>query len=180
MTKGGRLWRIISGLFMLLMGAGVLIDPYGAVPIFAGILSLTFTLRGLSSLIYYGSTARHMVGGKLALYRGIIYMDAGLFMSAIADEAKIYIILYLAILHGFAGIVDLLRSREAKSEGSPVWKGAAVYGTVEVLLAAAVLIGGYALGSVRAVMYIYGAGLMYTACVRIGTAFRRTAIVYIQ
>ncbi len=62
------------------------------------------------------------------------YLDVGVLTASMLDNARIYIILYLAVLHGFAGVV----------------------------------------------VYLYAAGLIYSACIRIAGAFRKTEIVYIQ
>ena len=48
------------------------------------------------------------------------------------------------------------------------------------MLAAAVVIAGVVLHRPEIAAYVYGAGLIYTAILRIANAFRRTDIVYIQ
>ena len=121
-----------------------------------------------------------MVGGKRVLYRGIIYLDIGIFTSAVADSAQIYIVLYLAVIHAFNGFIDVMRAREAYGLGSPGWKGTALNGVTNVIIAAVVIAGGFILHSVRVVMYIYAAGLIYSGVVRIATSLRKSAIVYIQ
>lgn len=49
-----------------------------------------------------------------------------------------------------------------------------------VMLPAAVIAGGLFYGNTTLAAYIYGAGLIYSAVLRIISAFRRTDIVYIQ
>ena len=51
------------------------------------------------------------------------------------------------------------------------------YGIAEVLMAAAVIAGGLFYGNTTLAAYIYGAGLIYSAVLRIISAFRRTDIV---
>jgi hypothetical protein len=54
------------------------------------------------------------------------------------------------------------------------------YGVTGLLLAAAVVAAGVVLGRPEVAAYVYGAGLIYSAILRIAGAFRRTDIVYIQ
>ena len=55
-----------------------------------------------------------------------------------------------------------------------------LYGAVYVLGAAAVLVCGFVMKMPEMAVYVYAAGLIFSAAARIMRAFRRTAIVYIQ
>ena len=180
MTNGTKVWNIITGLVMIAAGAWLFYDPDVGLKAVAVVLSISCTLRGFQILLYYLTMARHMVSGKVLLYRGMIFLDVGLFTTAMINNAKIYIVLYLAVLHGFYGIVDILRSRERKNVGNPDWKWAAVSGLTSLLIAVVVVIEGLYNNSGRVVVYIYAGGLIYSACMRIAGAFRKTDIVYIQ
>lgn len=180
MSNGTKVWNIISGLVMIAAGAWLLYDPVHGLKAVAVVFSISCTFRGFQILLYYLTMARHMVSGKVMLYRGMIYLDIGVLTTALFDNARIYIILYLAVLHGFYGIVDILRSRESRSVGYSGWKWAALSGMTNLLLAVAVLVGGLYIDSGRVVVYIYAGGLIYSACIRIAGAFRKTDIVYIQ
>ena len=46
-----------------------------------------------------------MVGGQFALYRGIIFLDAGIFTSALANYPAVTIVIYIAVINVFAGVV---------------------------------------------------------------------------
>ena len=61
--------------------------------------------------------------------------------------------------------------------GTGSWRLRLLHGVVDLLQALLCLI---FIGSVQLAVYIYVAGLIYSAIFRIITAFRRTAIVYIQ
>ena len=54
------------------------------------------------------------------------------------------------------------------------------YGVTNILIAIAVILGNAVFKEPLVTTYIYGAGLMYSAVLRIFTAVRRTKIVYIQ
>ena len=92
----------------------------------------------------------------------------------------LYLMIYLAGINAFTGLVEVLRSREEKSVGSPGWKYRAAYGGASLLIAVAVIVGCTRLHSIRLVVYVYAAGLVYKSLVRIASAFRRTAIVFVQ
>lgn len=179
MTRTRRGWNILIGFLTLLIGLGLLIDPIGGLRVVAFILTISLTIRGMQSLWYYLTMARFMVDGRLILYRGMVYLDLGLLTHAMSSTAILYIVLYLAGLHSFSAVVGILGAFEAKKLGSPSWKRKMVQGVLDLLMTAVVLIGGFAFDSVRSVVYIYGIGLIYSACLRIGSAFRRNAIVYI-
>lgn len=180
MTARSRLWNIITGAIMIAVGVVMCIYPEYGLGFAAAILSFTCTIRGFGTLHYYLTMARHMVGGKRMLYFGIMYLDLGLFTSAVSGSARIYLVLYLAVIHAFNGIVDILRSRERKAVGSGDWKWTAANGFTNVIIAIASITAGLVLRSEDAVVYIYAAGLIYASCLRIAGAFRKYAIVYIQ
>ena len=180
MTKTKRILNILLGLCMLGIAGLLIAYPDEAVPFVLGIIGLGMTIRGIRSLVYYFSMARHMVGGKTVLYRGIIFLDIGILSSSLADAPEMSLILYIAAVSGFTGLVSVLRAREEKAGGSPRWKGKMLYGMVFVVGAAAVLVCGFVLKMPAMAVYVYAAGLICTAINRILSAFRRTAIVYIQ
>lgn len=176
MTKIQRIRNIFVGIIMILCGIAMIKLPQYGYLFVAAILSVSLTIRGIRYLVYYFTMARYMVGGKMILYVGIFYLDLGMFTSTIVDEARGYIILYLLICHVGAGLIDVLRGLEARSGGDPHWSVKVYTGIGNVLIAVACL---FFFRSNQILVCIYSAGLIYNACVRIFSAFRRTAIVYI-
>lgn len=73
-----------------------------------------------------------------------------------------------------------MRAREARLLGSPIWIYKVAYGATNILISLAVVIGGFTEHSAKFAVYIYAGGLIYSAIVRIVSAFRKTAIVYIK
>ena len=120
-----------------------------------------------------------VVGGKNVLYRGMIYLDLGILAGSLFDHPITYTVVYIALLHVFSGAVDILRANESRKIGAH-WRLKMAYGVTGVLLAVAVVISGVVYKSPLITTYIYGAGLIYSALLRIAGAFRRTEIVYIQ
>ncbi len=176
MTRGRRINNILSGILMLAAAAVMMLAPDFGFKLIALILSVTLLFTGVRGLWYYFTMARYMVGGRIMLYRGVILFDLGVFTWALSDFPKSYIIIYLVAYHAFAGIVDILYARQSKQQGAS-WKLRTSHGAVNIMVAISCL--AFA-GFPDVLVYVYSAGLAYSALVQIATAFRRSAIVYIQ
>ena len=177
MSSGQRILGVLSGLLMIALSVLMITHTDRGLIVAYAILSLSLTVYGVRTLLFYFSMARHMVGGKLLLYVGIIALDLGAFTASMVSTPRVYLILYLLCAHAFSGVVDILRGREAKSYGGKTWRLNIVHGAVNILVALACVV---FLRSTDILVYIYCAGLIYSALVRIVTALRKTAIVYIQ
>ena len=180
MTGSRRILNIFSGLLLLVFSALLFVSPEDAIPVVLLVIGLGITVRGLQTLIYYFTMARYMVGGKQVLYRTIIFLDFGLFTSALSNHPAIYIILFIAGIHLLSGLITALRANEARQEGSSKWMFTACYALFDVFLFVLVIYFGLFRKSISMAVYIYAVGLINTAFNRIRQAFRRTAIVYIQ
>ena len=177
MSGGQRIKNILIGIAIIL-GALILIAfPEEGMIITASILSLSLFIYGIKTLIYYVTMARHMVGGRIMLYLAVVVLDLGMFTMMLTNIPKIYIVLYLVVVYAFAGVVSILRALEAKRYQAPMWKLSLISGIINVVIAILCII---FMRSTNMIVYLYCAGLIYSAIVRIVTAFRETAIVYIQ
>ncbi len=177
MSSGQRIKNILIGIAIIL-GALILIAfPEEGMIITASILSLSLFIYGIKTLIYYVTMARHMVGGRIMLYLAVVVLDLGMFTMMLTNIPKIYIVLYLVVVYAFAGVVSILRALEAKRYQAPMWKLSLISGIINVVIAILCII---FMRSTNMIVYLYCAGLIYSAIVRIVTAFRETAIVYIQ
>ncbi len=177
MSAGQRIRECLIGVFMLVLCVLMVFDPESGFAIVVGVLSISLVIVGLRKLFYYFTMARHMVGGKAALYTGIIVLDIGMFAGALNDMPKLYVVLYLLGVHAFAGTIDVLRSMEAKRMSAPSWRTSMASGAINIAISIVCLA---FLRSPRMIVYIYAAGLAWSALVRIAGACRKTAIVYIQ
>lgn len=178
MNSFQRIKKFLSGLGLLLGSIILLMDPEDGYYIVAIILSISLLLSGIRSLIYYITMARNMVGGKSILYRSLIQMDLGLFTLTAVTIPKIYLICHLLISHAFAGLVDMLKAVEDKKLQAPSWRMSFVCGLGNLLTAVAAFT--CVLNqSTWMVMYIYCAGLAYSAVMQMISSFRKTAIIYI-
>ena len=82
--------------------------------------------------------------------------------------------------YSFSGAMGVLRALEAKRYASPSWKWSLLGGIANLAVAVLAVVAGLLLRSTASLSYIYAATLFYSACVQLVSAFRKTAIVYIQ
>ena len=171
-----RITNFMSALLALLSGIIIIVVPTAGFMIAMLILGFSLLIYGLKTIIYYFRMARHMVGGRSILYYGVIAMDFGVFTLALSDKPKLYLALYLVGVYAFSGAIDIMRSLEARSYEAS-WRLNIIHGGANVAVAILCIV---FIGSADVLAYIYGAGLIYSAIMRIIKTFRRTAVVYIQ
>ena len=177
MSGGQRIKNVLIGI-LIILGAVILIAfPEEGIIITASILSLSLFVYGIKTLIYYITMTRHMVGGRIMLYLAVVVLDLGMFTMMLTNIPKMYIALYLVVVYAFSGAIDILRALEAKKYQAPSWRFSLISGIINVVIAILCIV---FIGSTNMIVYLYSAGLIYSAIVRIITAFRKTAIVYIQ
>ena len=87
---------------------------------------------------------------------------------------------YLLGVFAFTGFVDILRAFEAKKIGAPNWKWKLLTGLVIVALTVLLVIFGAIRGETEVLVYGYCISLVISGAMRIVSAFRKTAMVYIQ
>ena len=177
MSGGQRIKNVLIGI-LIILGAVILIAfPEEGIIITASILSLSLFVYGIKTLIYYITMTRHMVGGRIMLYLAVVVLDLGMFTLMLTNIPKMYIALYLVVVYAFSGAIDILRALEAKKYQAPSWRFSLISGIINVVIAILCIV---FIGSTNMIVYLYSAGLIYSAIARIITAFRKTAIVYIQ
>ena len=144
------------------------------------LLSVSLIAFGLRNVIFYCTMARHMVGGRSVLYIGVIVLDFGVFTMTISRHYGLFIILYLLATYAFSGAIDILRALEARRFEAPSWRLNLAEGTLNIAFAGAAVYFGLLRGNMRELTIIYAAGLIYSAVLKLISALRKTAIVYIQ
>ena len=178
MNSFQRIKKFLSGLGMLLGSIILMVEPEDGFYIVAILLSLSLLLSGIRFFVYYITMAKNMVGGKSVLYRSLVLTDLGAFTLTAITIPKIYLICHLLISHGFSGLVDILKAVEDKKLQASSWRMSFICGLGNLLTAVAAftcLLN----NSTGFVMYIYCAGLAYSAIIKMANAFRKTAIIYI-
>lgn len=175
-----RVRRIISALFMIVCAVVIVFLGEGGLSLVALFISLTLILYAVRTLFFYFTMARQMVDGKGILYKGVILLDLGIFSLSVTDNTSRLVILYLLAAHAFSGAISILRALEARRFGASSWRLRLAEGLINITVAAVALVSGLFLGSVNTVIWIYATGLLYSSVISIISAFRKTAIVYIQ
>ena len=180
MTRSRRVIDVLFGIVMFLAGFAFFASSvkYSIIAMLV-LIQLGMTIRGIRALYYYLTMAKYMVGGKSVLFRSLILLDLGTLAGALIGQSIIFAVIYLALLHAFDGVVSVFRANESRSYGAH-WGLKMTYGVTNILIALAVVLGAALFRQPVVVIYIYGAGLMYSAVLRIASAFKRTNIVYIQ
>lgn len=172
--------RVKSILFSLLMIAAAVLmvtfsdQSYNLILIFLG---TGLFLSGIGTLFYYFTMARFMVGGKSMLGKGVLQVDFALLTMSLTDVPKFYVLMYLAGIHAFSGLVEILRANETRKNGSKNYKLKLAHGVLNVFMALCCII---FIKKTGTAVYIYCSGLIYSAILRIITAFRKSAIVYVR
>ena len=141
------------------------------------IMSVALAISGIKDIIFYFTMARHMIGGKMILVQGVIVLDFALLTASLSDVPTIYILLYLIGIHAFSGVVEVLRAMESKKSVEGPWKLKFSHGIVNFALAVACLV---FIRHSETALIIYSLGLIYSAIVRILSAFRKTAFILIE
>ena len=179
MTKGKRIINILQSLAMIFFAFVMIAFKDASLSLITAIIGTGLLYRGFGSLIYYFRMSRFMVGGKLSLYRGMIFLDLGLFTASLSEAGSVYIIFYISVLNLFAGAVAVFRASDSKKLGSSKWLYKAAYGTALMSLSVIVLIGEFIWHNRDIAVYTYCAGIMISAIRMFTDAFKKTAIPYI-
>ena len=177
MSKLRRAGRILTGLLMIFGALVVYMYPDDGMLLILAILSVTAMIAGINDILRYFFMSRNMVGGRIILYRGVILLNFGVFGASLATASRVYVALYLAGLYLFSGAVDVMQGVQAKKLGAGQWKLRTSEGVVRILLGAACIV---FIGSAKILITLYCLSLLYSALTRIASAFRRTAVIFIQ
>lgn len=176
MTKWQRIKTVFRSLICIAFIPLLMADPDIGCLLIVLVLGIAAALSGLRMMIYYASMARHMVGGTIILYMGLILFDLGLFTIGIADIPKQYIMLYLMLGYLFCGLVEFLRAIEMRKSKLGSWRFKLLLGIGN--LAIGILCIAF-INSGKMTVYIYCMGLLWSALVRIISAFRPASVVYV-
>lgn len=180
MNKFQRIRGLLAGFFMILLALFMAILPEDSLGIVVLILTISMFAYGFKLLWFYFTMSRHMVGGKATLYRAIIVLDLALFLVSAVALSRIIVLIYLIFIFIFTGIIDILRAFEAKNHGASNWRFKMITGVITVMLAIGLIVAGLFFQREDILVYGYCISLVYSAVTRIVTAFRKTAVVYIQ
>ena len=177
MTRFQKIRSLVMGLGYIIVGLAMIAFTNEAYIFVIFFLSMGLLISGIERLVYYFTMARYMVGGKAVLYRGVVLLDFALFTLSLNDVPKIYVLMYLALIHAFSGVVDILSALESKRYLSKNWKLKLSHGVLNVLVAASCFV---FLKNPNTAVLVYGVGIVYSGILRLISAFRKTTIVFIR
>ena len=177
MTKLQRIKEIAIALIMIFGAIVMMSYPKESYPLIVIILALWFIAKGISSIWYYLTMARFMVGGRESLFMGVIWFDFGVLTGSLTSVPHYYVLLYLIGIHGFSGVVRVLRTLETRRTGSPNWKLKLAHGIIDIAMALLCIV---LIKQLNITAIIFGIGVLYSAVMRIVTACRRTALIVIE
>lgn len=176
MTRMQRIRSFLTGLIMGAAGIFLAVYQENSFWVIASLLALAMLLSGIRYLIYYFTMARHMVGGISILFIGIFILDFGFFTMTLVDEPRVYIGVYLIGLHAVSAVLNLFKSLQERKLRAPAWRMDFLQGAGNLLILFLCL---RHLEAKELLSWIFCAGLLYSALLRIIAAFRRTEMVYI-
>ena len=176
MTFFQRLSIIAFGLGQLALGIVMFAIPDDGTKLVLAVLGLYLILTGYKNIWYYLVMARFMVDGRMILIQGVIMIDFGYLASSLTDVPRIYIILYLMILHAFSGLLELLRAMEEKKYGAKQWKLKFFHGIVNLVIVVLCVV---FIENSSTTVIIFATGLAYSAILRIISGLRKSSFAYI-
>ncbi len=177
MTKLQRIKEIVIALIMILGALVIMFYPKESYPLIIIILAFYFIARGISSIWYYFTMARYMVGGRESLYMGVIWFDFGVLTGSLTSVPHYYVLLYLIGIHGFSGVIRVLRTLETRRTGSSSWKLKLAHGVIDIAMALLCIV---FIKQLNTTGIIFGISIMYSAVMKIVTACRKTAFIVIE
>ena len=179
MTKIKRIKTVIAGLITILMAFILIFMPQGGMSVIIFLIGAYLVMSGIHLLGFYSQLARYMVGGKFIMYFGFIMLSLGVFTITMAGEHKAIVILYLLILLGVAGGVDVFRGIEEKRNADKTWFAKFAWGITEVVLAILPVIFGFRRnGGEKVVIVVFALVLIYKGVWKIVDGFKKSAIIY--
>ena len=177
MNSFSRIRNILFGGIMIFASIMMMVFPDVGYIVIALLLGLSLTIDGISTLVYYFTMARYMVGGKRKFYTGKVTLDIGVFALSIAMIPQFLIMLSLQVTFGVSGAISLFSGISAKKAGAMHWKGKVIHGIICIGIMLICII--FSKETIVTV-WVFSITLIYSALQRIFEAFRRTSIAYIQ
>ncbi len=177
MGKAKRIMYVVTGLFMI--ASSVIMSVFYEVGYIVVLIILEIMLfaHGIRLLFYYFTLARYMVGGISIFYKGILFLDSGLFALNMDDIPRPYAMVYLVGCLIVSGVIDVMRANTARKLESAHWKYQCSSGIIKIIVSVICLC---LINSPAMLTIIYSLGLLHAGIGRIATAFRETDIVYVK
>ena len=177
MTKWQKIKAVLGALISILFIPVLLYDIDLGCTLIAAVLGFSAAFAGIRMIIYFFSMARHMVGGRLILYQGAVMLDFGAFTLCLATVPSQYIMVYLIIGYLFYGVIEIMNALDIKKKNLGSWRFKLATGIGSIVFGIVCLT---QIGSADAVVYLYCFGVVCSAISCIISAFRPSAVVYVE
>lgn len=177
MSKARRVLTILAALIAIEGSIAVMLMPDIAYKVLALGIGMTLVYYGIRYIIYYVTNAQHMVGGKWFMLIGIIMFDMGVFATAIFDRAQVITKIYIIAALLIAAVLGAIRTVGDRKDNNPRWKislAQSIAGFIQVTLSVIFI------NENMIPLYLYCIYAIYTSVLMIISAFKKTAIVYVQ
>ena len=172
-----RIFMVIGAIIVFLCALIMFIAPANVgYQLVLFILELALIVLGIETLFYYLLMARHMVGGLRIFFKSILMIDIGVFAITLFNLPKQYAILYILTMLLITGVMDILRALESKRFAGH-WKIQFTFGMIEAFLW---IICTFSMENDTLITVIFGLALIGKVVSMVVTAFRKTAIVYVN
>ena len=177
MSKTRRVFNIIAAIFMIQAALILMLVPMVAFSLIAMCIGLLLVYYGLKYIIYYLTHAQHMVGGKWLFLVGLIMFDMGVFATTLYEQSQAILIIYVVAAHLVGAAINIVRAVGNKKDNNPGWKIDLAQGIGNIAQVVLCLV---FINYVEIPVFIYCAGVIYSAVLLIIQSCKKTAIVYVQ
>lgn len=175
MSKTRRIISMLIGIFMIVAAVYLMMDPGSGYAVIIFVLGIGLAIKGGQVLWNFFTLSLNSVGSTKLLYNGLLILDLGIFTSCLINVPVIYLMIYLAGIYLFKGVIDILSANDARKLESPHFKVKLAQGLLNVLIAVLCLV---FIRRQDIVVYIYGGGIIYNGIIRMVNAFSRTDMVF--
>lgn len=177
MTTSQRIWLVIRALVKTVAVGLMLAKPESGYYFVVLILDVWLLFYGFRLLFFYILLARYKVDGISNLYKGIFVIDLGLFALGLSSMPQKYVMIFLIVFYGFAGIRSLIEAVGAGIIRSKGWKRPFFGSAVKIIIA---VICACNLNSMTVATYCFSIGIVISAIGDVDTALHKKSIVYIE
>jgi len=166
-TRTSRVWAIVAGVLLILVGLEALAAPYLAALVAALWIAWGLIFGGVAELISAFSAAENRLWKGI---RGLLYIAAGLYIRRSPGSGLLAIALMLAWLLLIQGAISIVGAFQLRPLRGWVWW--LVDGVITALLALAIF-SGWPQGSARIVALLVGITLIVSGVNRLAAASAR-------
>lgn len=177
MNKLQKIMTILKSLLMIVVGLITMLVPERSYVIVAIIIGVVITLAGIKNIIYYFTSAKHMVGGGKIIINGIILLDFGLLSFFILMRSYIIAMLYLIGILMVLGAIDIVRSLENKKNGNSLWILRFVKGLLCLGIGVICMI---FIKDSELALFLFGVGWVISGIEGFISLFHKNAVLYVQ